>query len=215
MGGTYNPVHLGHLSLALEIRSRLDYDLVLLVPANMPAHKNRIEGATAAQRLDMLNRAVRRRRGLVVEECEIRRGGVSYTVDTVRHVLSSYRPSGKPGLVIGDDLLADFASWRRAEELACLTDIIVAHRFNASRQPFGFRHTYLDNPLVPISSSEIRRRIAARMPVARLLPKRVIRYIRKHRLYGYDRAPSRSAGASLPDQGRSGYSPGERRGRKA
>jgi nicotinate-nucleotide adenylyltransferase len=183
LGGTFNPVHLGHLFLAEEVQARLAYQAVLFVPANVPVHKTMDFEVGARHRLRMLRLAVSAYRRFLVDDCELRRGGESYSIDTVREVQRRYRPDGKPGLIIGDDLAAGFDTWKEAAELARLTDLIVARRDSAGKRPLRFPCTYLENTLLPVSSSEIRARLAAGLPVRSLLPERVLRYIRRHGLY--------------------------------
>lgn len=184
LGGTFNPVHLGHLFLAEEVLACLGYDRILFVPASVPVHKTMACEVGAVHRLRMLRRAVAPYRHFRVDDCELRRGGASYTIETVREVAVRYPLEGKPGLIIGDDLAAGFDTWKEAELLAGLTDLIVAHRGTTARVPLAHSCTYVENTLLPVSSSEVRRRLAAGLPVRSLLPARVLAYIRRHRLYG-------------------------------
>jgi nicotinate-nucleotide adenylyltransferase len=196
LGGTFNPVHLGHLFLAHEIRHDLGYDTILFVPAHLPVHKGEVEGVQHADRLEMLRLALEGRPGMALDDCEIRRGGVSYTIDTVEHVRAQYDVDGKPGLVIGDDLASDFRSWRKAEELADLADIVVVHRLSDARVSLDVPHRYCDNLRLPISSSALRRRLAEGRPVVGLVPDSVLEYIRKHRLYDSHRGRLNAPGAN-------------------
>jgi len=198
LGGSFNPVHVGHLVLADEIRSQFGYDLVVLVPAFKAPHKGRggagpscggpSDGGVAdpgpQRRLVMLRLAVEGDPGMAVDDCELERGGVSYTIDTIRDIVARYRPEGKPGLVIGDDLIPDFASWREPEAIAAEADLICAHRLSSARLDFPYPHRYADNSLVPVSSSLVRGRIASGGPFRYLLPAPVRDYIIENRLYG-------------------------------
>jgi nicotinate-nucleotide adenylyltransferase len=183
LGGTFNPVHAGHLFLAEEVQARLGYETVLFVPANVPVHKTMEIEVGPRHRLRMLRLAVSPYRRFLVDDCELRRGGESYSIDTVREVKRRYSPDGKPGLIIGDDLAAGFDTWKEAPELARITDLIVARRGSARRPSLGFPCTYLENTLLPVSSSEIRERLASDLPVRSLLPERVLRYIHRYGLY--------------------------------
>ena len=207
LGGTFNPVHLGHVFLAHEIRHDLGYDTVVFVPTNLPAHKGPVAGASPQERLHMLGMAVDGQEGCIVDDCELRRGGVSYTIDTVRHVLSSYALEAKPGLVIGDDLVPDFGTWHRAGELAELVDIIVVHRLYDSRVSFTLPHTYCDNLRLPISSSGVRERIAEGRPVEGLIFHEVAQYVRERGLYGPEEEDRSARQQSLNAPAGSGYSP--------
>jgi len=183
LGGTFNPVHVGHLFLAEETLTLLGYDRILFVPACVPVHKMMEIEVGARHRLRMLRLAVTGNRGLRVDDCELERGGDSYAIDTLLDVLERYRPEGRPGLIIGDDLVEGFASWRQASRLAELAELIVAHRNSAERVPLQYPCRYLVNTLLPVSSSEIRRRLACGRSVRNLVPERVLRYIRRHGLY--------------------------------
>jgi nicotinate-nucleotide adenylyltransferase len=183
LGGTFNPVHMGHLFLAEEVRARLAYEAVLFVPANLPVHKMMPIEVGPRHRLRMLRLAVGPYRGFIVDDCELRRGGNSYSIDTVREVERRYVIDGKPGLIIGDDLVPGFDSWKEASELARITDLIVAHRQSDRRVPLGYPCRYIENALLPVSSSEIRERLRLGLPLRQLVPERVLRYIRRHGLY--------------------------------
>ncbi|MBN2553967.1 MAG: nicotinate (nicotinamide) nucleotide adenylyltransferase, partial [Spirochaetales bacterium] len=156
LGGTFNPVHNGHLNIALEVDSRFDYQRILFVPANIPAHKEMDSDVGAGHRLAMLHLAVDRYPSFVVEDCELRRGGTSYTIDTVAELSRSYPVTGKPGLIVGDDLAVDLQSWREVDRLVEMVDLIVARRQYGVKVEIRYPCRYLDNSLYPISSSRIR-----------------------------------------------------------
>jgi nicotinate-nucleotide adenylyltransferase len=160
LGGSFNPVHKGHIFLAETVVERLGYGLVVLVPAYISPFKQRGDGdARAAERLARLLAAVEGKRRLSVDDCELSREGVSYTIDTVADIIERYRPDGRPGLVIGDDLAGDFSRWRYAAEIAGRCDLIVANRTGGGAA-IPFPHTRLDNAVVPVSSSMVRERMA-------------------------------------------------------
>jgi nicotinate-nucleotide adenylyltransferase len=187
LGGTFNPVHVGHLFLAEEVRALLGYDRILFVPANVPVHKTMPVEVGAVHRLRMLRLAVAGLPGFQVDDCELRRGGNSYSIDTMLYTLKRYRPEGRPGLILGEDLVEGFPSWKQAPRLAELAELIVARRAPGAPQepswPFPACVRRIDNLLLPVSASEIRRRLASALPVRHLVPERVLDYIRRHRLY--------------------------------
>ena len=165
LGGTFNPVHVGHLFLAEEVRDLLGYERILFVPANVPVHKSMPVEVGARHRLRMLQLAVAGTRGFLVDSCELERGGNSYTIDTLEHVLERYRPEGRPGLIIGDDLVEGFPAWRQAARVAELAELIVARRgptTAAPAWPFPACVRRIENLLLPVSSSEIRRQAGRR-----------------------------------------------------
>jgi nicotinate-nucleotide adenylyltransferase len=190
LGGSFNPVHFGHLIMAESIRAQFSYDRVLLVPANNPPHKSLIDDPGTEHRLAMLNLAVGDDPSMIVDDCELRRGGPSYTVDTLRDVIARYNPEGKPGLIIGDDLAGGFFSWREPERIVELADIICARRTTKTIDPIQsetkmFPYLRADNPIVEVSSSIVRDRISSGKPFRRFLDPRVYEYIVENRLYGY------------------------------
>jgi nicotinate-nucleotide adenylyltransferase len=165
LGGSFNPVHKGHIFLAETVVERLGYGLVVLVPAYIsPFKQNGADGAAvlkrqAEDRLALLLAAAAGKRRLAIDDCELRREGVSYTVDTVADIVERYRPDGRPGLIIGDDLVADFPRWRRADEIAERCDLIVANRISGG-VPVPFPHIRLENAVMPVSSSMVREMMA-------------------------------------------------------
>ena len=185
LGGSFNPVHVGHLILAEELRSEFGYGLALLVPSLKPPHKGLAEDPGADRRLEMLRLALGEDPSLAIDDCEIRRGGTSYTIDTLRDICERYPIEGKPGLVIGDDLIPGFPGWRLPAELAAAADILCAHRCSAEELPLPFPHRYAHNSLVQVSSSAIRDRIATGEPFRRFLAPSVFNYIVENRLYGF------------------------------
>ena len=182
LGGAFDPVHLGHLHVAEVVLATGCYDQVLLVPAHLPSHK---PGALAAphHRLTMLRLAISRRPGLAISDIELRRGGVSYTVETVRQLQCEGILGRRPGLVIGDDLGADLDTWREAEALFGMVELLVACR-TLEAAPLAFPHRRLANHPLPLSSSELRRRVRAGQVIRALVPDSVDAYIREHGLYG-------------------------------
>lgn len=184
LGGTFNPVHCGHLFLALDARQALGYDEVILVPAHVPVHKDPSPVIAAEHRLAMLVLAVQGLEGVRVDDLEVRRGGPSYSIDTVRALAGSGRIDGLPGFLLGDDLLAGFGGWKDPDALAREADLIVVRRAGGDVPAFPWRHRVFANTILPISSSEVRRRAAEGRTIRYLVPDRVAAYIEAHRLYG-------------------------------
>jgi Nicotinic acid mononucleotide adenylyltransferase len=170
--------------MADDARQQFGYDLVLLVPSYRPPHKDLKDDPGPEQRLRMLRLAVAGDEGFLVDDCEILRGGTSYTIDTLAQLRSRYDIEGKPGLLIGDDLVPGFSSWRSPGALAEEADIICAHRSREEELELGYPHRYADNPIIRISSSDLRARIAGGRPFRRMLPEAVYRCIVDEGLYG-------------------------------
>jgi nicotinate-nucleotide adenylyltransferase len=184
LGGSFNPVHVGHLILAEEVRSQFGYDVALLVPSFRPPHKELACDPGPAHRLAMLRLAAEGDPTLAVDACELERGGLSYTIDTLRDVIARWRPEGKPGLIIGDDLAEGFASWRDPELIAAAADIVLARRAGSEPVPFPYPRLRADNSLVQVSSSLVRERAASGRAFRRLVDPRVFDYILRNGLYG-------------------------------
>ena len=204
MGGSFNPVHIGHLFLADSVVSGLGYDRVILVPAYQSPFKAGAEGASAADRMDMLAASIAGDPRLTVDNCEIRREGVSYTIDTLKDIIARYDPDGKPGLILGDDLAADFLKWRSHAEIASLADIIIARRSPGleksatpeeytcnkdSKTPetnnFPYPYKTLNNEIIEVSSSLLREKIRTGKAWRYLIPSGAGYIIEDRKLYGY------------------------------
>jgi nicotinate-nucleotide adenylyltransferase len=184
LGGTFNPVHCGHLFLALDARAALGYEVVILVPAFRPVHKDPAPVIAAGHRLAMLELAVRGLEGVRVDDCEVRRGGPSYSIDTVRELVSRRGIDGRPGFIVGDDLLPGYGGWKEPDALAREAELIVVRRRQGEPVPFAWPHRSFPNTVLPISSSEIRSRAAGGRTIRFLVPDPVAEYIQAHRLYG-------------------------------
>lgn len=177
MGGSFNPVHLGHLILAEEAMFLAGYTHVLLVPSFNPPHKAILDDPGAGARLEMLAAACAGDPSLLVDGCEVTRGGISYTIDTLRDIKTRYDLEGKPGLLIGDDLIPGFTAWREPGAIVREAEIICARRTSPKQLPFPFPHRYLENLLLPVSSSLVRARIASGRGFRRLVPEPVWKII--------------------------------------
>jgi nicotinate-nucleotide adenylyltransferase len=205
-GGSFNPIHFGHLLVADEIVEALDLDRLLLVPAALPPHKPGGDLAPARARFEMTALAVREHERFEVCDLELRRPGLSYTVDT----LEALRGRGELHLVIGSETFLDLLSWKEPSRVARLARLVVVPRIGTgfdSEAPAaqkvlaelglpGFARMRAEadgsataGPLLvaaaslPISASEIRRRAREGRSLAYRLPDSVIGYIREHHLY--------------------------------
>lgn len=183
LGGTFNPPHWAHLFLAEEVRIHMGYERIVFVPANLPAHKEVAMDVSPKQRWEMLELALSGWPCFIADSSEIDRGGATYSVETVPILAQKHHITGKPGFIIGDDLLSGFTSWKSAGKLAEAVDLIVAHRNHKERKPFAFPHRYIDNLMLPISSSDIRSRIRNNEAARFLVPVTVWSYIEDHALY--------------------------------
>jgi len=163
LGGSFNPVHLGHLFLADKAISALKLDRVIFIPAYRSPFKQEAEGVqeNAGDRLDMLAAAIAADSRYAIDSCEIRREGVSYTVNTLEDIIERHLPAGKPFLIIGDDLAEDFPKWRESEKILKLANIVIARRTNSAEVKYPFAHTLIENDVMNISSQTVRQKISA------------------------------------------------------
>ena len=127
---------------------------------------------------------------LALDDCEIRREGVSYTVDTVEDIIARYMPSGKPSLIIGDDIAVEFPKWHKSEKILKLADLVIARRLNSVAADYPFTHRIIDNEVINISSHDVRRKIKEGGDWRSLVPSGVRAIIEDRQLYGYSRPPS-------------------------
>ncbi len=189
LGGTFDPVHLGHLVLAETARDQLGLDGVLLVPAGRPWRKADRRITEGHHRLAMLRLAVRDNPAFEVCTVEVERPGASYTVDTLEW-LHAERQGSEVSFILGGDALRDLPNWRRPERILELAALAVARR---SRQRAGGALTlagapaprvlWLEMPRLDISASEIRQRVRQGRSIRYLVPEAVEAYIRQHALY--------------------------------
>ncbi|MCL2092630.1 MAG: nicotinate (nicotinamide) nucleotide adenylyltransferase [Treponema sp.] len=187
LGGSFNPVHMGHLYLADAVLSELDYQRVILIPAFQSPLKTGHEGASPQDRLDMLRLSILGDPRICIDDCEIRRAGLSYTIDTIKDIIARYRPEGKPGLILGDDLLESFTQWKSHEEIAGLADLIIARRLASGTAELGvfpYPHRALNNEIINLSSREVREKIPAGQAWQYLVPPGARHIILDRSLYG-------------------------------
>ncbi len=207
LGGTFNPIHLGHLRSAEEVREALGLDLVYFVPTAIPPHKPADELAPGEHRLAMVRLATKGNRYFMVSDVEVRRTGRSYTIDTVRQFISTLRAPCTLFLLMGADAFADLETWKDAEELTRLCSIAVHSRPDRSGteplpaslaalkrfgyikrdtdyvHPSGQTLTFVATTVLPISATLIREKLRQHLSVRYFTPGDVVDYIARHGLY--------------------------------
>jgi nicotinate-nucleotide adenylyltransferase len=192
LGGAFNPPHTGHLVCAQEAFVQLELERVLFVPVGHAPHRELAGDPGAEARLEMVELAIGDDERFAVSRAELEREGPSYTADTLQS-LNESSPDDELFLILGGDQAATLPAWHEPEQVLSLATVAVAERSNWSRQAVGIkvgrlkgieRIRYLDMPLIEISSSAIRRRVAEGRPVRYLVPDKVASYIEAHGLYG-------------------------------
>lgn len=191
-GGTFNPIHNGHLHLVQGFRERLGLDRVLLIPSRVPPHKAAADLADAKDRLEMCRLAAQPY-GLEVSDAELLRQGPSYTVDTLQQ-LHRENPGAELYLLMGADMFLTLEHWYQSGELFRLARMCAAPRDENGRgellayaeriESLGAKTHVEELSLLPVSSTLVRGRIARGLPIAGLVPKAVEAYITAHHLYG-------------------------------
>ena len=193
MGGTFDPIHYGHLVAAEMARSEFNLSKVLFIPSRKPPHKDRSDISEAGLRFEMIERAIQDNPAFDISALELERKGPSYTVDTLR-ILRHTWPEHELYFITGTDALREIFSWREAEEILMMTEFIGAARpgFDASDfllqvqqehpETQGRIH-YLEVPALAISSTDIRARVKRGQPIRYLLPEPVRHFIQQFGLY--------------------------------
>ncbi|MEX0800995.1 MAG: nicotinate-nucleotide adenylyltransferase [Dehalococcoidia bacterium] len=192
LGGTFDPVHRGHLALAAAARDELALDEVLFVPAGRPWRKADSEISSHTDRLEMLRLALAGEDAFAVSTVELEREGPSYTADTLQ-ALHDERPDAELYFIVGADALADLPNWVRPERILELARLAVARRDDVDdeavreaerRLPaLATRVVWLSMPVLPVSATEIRERVRRGQPIEELVPAAVAAYIRERGLY--------------------------------
>lgn len=195
LGGTFNPIHLGHIGLAQAFISSLKLDLVLLMPASVPPHKEALRLASASHRFNMCQIAARGHDKIEVSRLELERGGKSFTADTLRSLKVLY-PNAQLYLITGADMFLTLQDWREPETIFSLAAICTAPRGGAGRETLlqhaeflktlGARCEVLKEPIMQVSSSIIRQAAAAGGDVSPLTGEGVAEYTGQMAFTGSD-----------------------------
>ena len=185
-GGTFDPIHVGHLAAEVNAKAGAHLDKVLMVVANIPWQKEGLRKVQpAAERLALVRAAVSGVEGLEASDIEIKRGGESYTIDTVLEIRKQF-PNDELFLIIGADVASELDTWERADDLADLVTLVIVNRPGSVRPSnLGERWSYLEVevPSLDISSTDLRARAIEGRPLDYLIPSAAIDYIRQHKLY--------------------------------
>lgn len=180
-GGTFDPLHVGHLVVASEVHAALDLDAVVLVPANAQPLKPP-PVASANHRLDMCRQVAELDDRLLVSEVDIARGGVTYTVDTLRD-LREVHPHAEFFFITGADALATLPRWKDAVLLATLATFVGVTRPGHSFDKLDVPHVLVEAPGMAVSSTDVRDRLRAGAPIRYLVHDAVAMYVKNHQLY--------------------------------
>jgi len=207
-GGTFDPIHWGHLRSAEEVREAFRLDRILFIPASIPPHKKRGDASAAADRLEMARLATADNPGFAVSDVEILRPGKSYSIDTLRYFAGKRRRNDSFYFILGMDAFREIGSWKDFQEILTLSHFVITSRpqcndllelgdipvaarksfcydskISAYRHPSGTRLHFFKLTDIAISASEIRARVKAGKSIRYLVPSEVESYIERRGLY--------------------------------
>lgn len=201
-GGSFDPVHLGHLWIAEGLREHAQLDEVRFLPAAISPLKQQQQAADASHRVAMLRLAIAGHPHFAIDERELKRGGVSYTVDTVRELVGE-QPEDQFYLILGADSVADLPRWRTPEQIFQMVTPLVVGRGGQAPIDWQLLSVYLppqrleeakrlaiESPLISVSSRDIRHRVASRQSIRYRVPRPVEAYIEAQQLYRDNAAPT-------------------------
>jgi nicotinate-nucleotide adenylyltransferase len=186
LGGTFDPIHMGHLILAEQVKHKLRLDGVIFIPCLSPPHKTKRKLSPAEDRFRMTQLAIEGNPTFSISDIELKRGGVSYTVDTLRQ-LKEIHPRSEVYFLTGSDMLEEIHTWREPEEIYKLAKMVIATRpgfdnFDPKNR-FAKKSLIVEITGVDISSSQIREKVKKGQSIKYLVPPRVEEYIKKKKIY--------------------------------
>jgi nicotinate-nucleotide adenylyltransferase len=203
MGGTFDPIHVGHLAVAEEARDALGLERIVFIPAGVPPHKTASEVSPAADRLAMVALAIAGNPAFELSRLEVDRPGPSYTVDTVAGIVATERAAGRTPdltLILSAETFADLPTWHEPDRLLQTVRVAVVPREGYPAPDPGWlarnlpgqedRVDFLEGPRLGLSSTALRERVASGRSIRYLVPDAVAGYIAEHRLYRPGGRPS-------------------------
>ena len=181
-GGTFDPVHIGHLLMARTAQEEMGFDKIVFIPSCVPPHKRSTTLFSVEDRIAMVRLAVAYNSGFEVSDFEIRKGGRSYSIDTVRHFREIYPAPAKLYFIVGGDAINQIHAWKDIEQIKQLCSFVSVNRPGYPRGLARFKYHALSMHGIDMSSTEIRKRIQQGRSIQYLVPESVLGYIREHRL---------------------------------
>jgi len=194
MGGTFDPIHYGHLVTAEAVRTRYNFDRVIFIPSGIPPHKTGVKVTSSEHRYTMVQLATASNPYFQVSRMEIDRHGSTYTIDTVKELRSVLGSSLDIYFITGADAVLEILTWKNASELLSMCNFIAVTRPGYDRsvledkvrelkEAFNSHIMITDVPAFNISSTEIREKAASKVSIKYLVPESVEQYIKKYNLY--------------------------------
>ena len=182
MGGTFDPIHIGHLVAASFVHQKLNLDQVLFIPAGNPWQKSNTQVSAGETRLQMVDLAIENDLRFTSSDIEIKRSGPTYAIDTVQELLAD-NPNNEYFWIVGADALAGMTTWHRFEELKKLITIVGVNRNGVGQVKVGFDYKFVPMPELQISATQIRERTRNGQPIKYLVPAAVESIIADRELY--------------------------------
>lgn len=193
-GGTFDPIHNGHLVVAQEVMERFDLDKILFIPVGIPPHKLEKKVTCAEHRYNMVLDAISTNPFFEASRIEIDRHGYTYTIDTLRYIKSLFGEDCKLYFIIGADIVSELVTWKQYEAVFKLCEFVAVNRLGTDEKEFYKEIDYLKNkysaifhsiklPLFEISSTDIRERVKSHRAIKYFVPEKVEKYIYKNKLY--------------------------------
>ncbi len=193
MGGTFDPIHNGHLQVALEAQRQLGLTRVLFVPAGQPWMKNDRQITPAGHRVEMVRLAIEGKQEFSLSTIDIERQGPTYTIDTLRQLAQEINRKADLFLILSWNTLAELPGWREPREIIRLCTIVAAprpgyrkpdlHALETKIPGISQKVVFLDKPVINISATAIRESVSKGQPITDMVPASVAKYIQRHRLY--------------------------------
>lgn len=184
LGGTFDPIHLGHLRMAQVVLEKMKLDQVVFVPSNLPPHKSAAGLSPAGERLYLIRLAIQGNPNFTVSSFETERKGKSYSIDTIRHFAKEF-PKVKLFFIIGYDAFTALRKWKDIEKILKITEFVVVNRPGNFKKYGRIKHHSVIMPGMDISSSSIRQLVKQGKSIRYLVPEAVRGYIEKKGLYKF------------------------------
>lgn len=183
LGGTFNPLHIGHVLIAQTVFEKLGLDEVIFVPCNLPPHKSGKNVIACKDRFRMVQLAIEDFEKFRVSDYEIKQGGKSYTHTTIKYFKDVYPAQTKFYFVMGEDHLSSLHKWKKIDDLLKMVKFVVVSRPGKKTQHPDIKVRSIVMPEMNVSSTYIRQRIHSGKSIKYLVPEKVYQYIKKHNLY--------------------------------
>jgi len=192
-GGTFDPIHCGHLAVAKRVRRALDLERIIFMPTGQPWLKGNQDVSVARHRVEMVRLAIEGESGFELSTMEVERPGPTYTVDTLKELRHQLGFEARLFFLVGSDAFADFPKWKEPKRILIMCRLVVfgrpgfplpsLKRLEQTLPGISQRVIFADTPEVDVSATEIRRRVAQGLPINGMVPPAVQRYIETNHLY--------------------------------